>query len=330
MVDISVLGISLQEEGGSPLLLLHPHGTQSVLTLNIGPMEAFAISLALHGKPEQGKRPDSLFPRPMTHDLMFNIILALNAKLVSINLIAVVDGAYIAEAVLAHPGGEAVIDCRPSDGVALALRCGAGIRAAESVVGHARNIDDVMAELPEHVRAIAAAKLAALPQEGAPGRAPRIPRAVEDALAAKQAITGRDPRQELISVAQKMIIEERAKGREEISAGLEQLLAVLDRRPPAGAPGFPVSSGGDAVIPPISDRTLRVKPQIRVSFVRQTSDGKKEVLDEFSVSRNSIPDDVLVGLGLSPRETEAVQSAPEDDKWAVLLRILAPETKVPM
>ena len=284
MVDISVLGISLQEESGTPLLLLHPHGSQAILTLDLSAMEAFAVSLALHEKPGP-------FSRPAPHDLMNNILRALDAKLVCVRLTDLVEGVYSAEAVLSHRGRESVINCRPTDAIAIALRCGAPIRAAVAVTALARDIDEVMAILPEHVRAIAAARL----EEATPRNLP---------------------------------------------SNLEQLLAALGRAAPAVGQqgqqsaqpnvqhdiqiGAPPESGEGRADPEI--------PRIRVALMRLTSDGKTKIMNEFTVPQQKIhiPDRLLAGLGLSPREAEAVSGTSDDERWAMLLRILAPETKVPM
>jgi len=249
VVELSVLGISLQEENGTPLLLLHPHGSQTVLTLGIGVMEAFAISVALHGA-----IPSPRAPHSTAHDLMVNILRALEARLVCVHLTDVVGNAYIAEAIVSHAGGQTVIDCRPSDAVAIALRCGAPIRATKAVAALAQDIDDVMAILPQHVRAIAATKLAGRP----PGNVPA-----------------------------------------NTESDLGQLFAALERS---------AARRLTADAPPAKPKA----PRIRVTLVQHT------------------PDQMLTGLGLSAQEAEAVSGAPAEDRWGMLLRLLAPETKVPM
>lgn len=352
MVEISVLGISLQDESKTPLLLLHPHGSQALLTLEIGPMEAFAISVALHGKPgerEERGGDDGLFPRPLTHDFIVNVLRSLGVNLVGVRLTRAVGDTFIAQAELSHTGGRTSVDCRPSDGIAIALRSGAPVFASGEVTARARDINEVMAALPEHIRSIAAAKLIAAASRPASVFSdvqkiddarglPRIPRAVEDALSARLAATERDSRKELISVARKMIGEERAKNREDFAAGLEQLLSALEKTP---ARRLKI----DAPMPEVTQRTdeqtvpheggdhrsgLRA-PQIRVSIVRRAVDGKKEGAGDISAGK-TVPffEPVLAGFGLSTRETEALRNAKGDDRWAMLLRMLSPETKVLM
>jgi hypothetical protein len=357
MVDIAVLGISLQEEDGTPLLLLHPQGSQTILTLAIGAMEAFAISLALHVT--SGPRPEMenggetmLLSRPTPHEFVINILQALDAKLVCVRLTDFVENAYIAEAVLSHQGRETAIDCRPSDAIAIALRCGVPVRASAAVAALARDIDEVMALLPEHVRTIAAGRLAELSSRNMQSGAeqvhgspvlPRIPKAVEAALAARLADTGRDPRQELISAARKMMSEERPRDRKDDPSSLEQLLVALGHsvsarlkadEPATGQPPWEDVRNTAPLGPATEERRsgLKKAPQIRVSLTRHTSDGKTEIVNEFTVTKQRIhiPKRVLAGLGLSQREAEAVNEASDEDRWAMLLRILAPETKVPM
>ena len=107
MVEMSVLGISLQEESGAPVLLLHPHGTRKILPVAISPVEALTVSTALHGdanalrgrrrtddSSKREERPAGLFPRPLTHDLLFAILDSLGGALASVELLAVGGGDY--------------------------------------------------------------------------------------------------------------------------------------------------------------------------------------------------------------------------------------------
>lgn len=356
MVELTVLGISLQEDNSTPVLLLHPHGTRRVLSIRIGPMEAFAISTALHeedaaeGKGpasarqpgSSGSAPASVFPRPLTHDLLLGVITALGGRLASVDIMDLHEGAFLAEAVLEHAGGTARVDCRPSDGIALALRCGAAIRASDKVVVHAESIDLVMAGLPEHVRTLAAAKLASLP--GAPrlsGGIMRIPPAIEAALAAKAGFFGAERNEELVSAARKMAAEEAAPA---CAAGKPVAPEAGGSARPGGtgprekaghqAPAKKIKIQPHIVfVGPDGERSETPPegvPQIRVTMVRHGAKGKAEILKEFHISAGGIPQDILTSLGLSRREAEAVNSASEEERWATLLRLLSPETKVPM
>lgn len=335
MVEISVLGISLRDEDKTPLLLLHPHGSQGILTLDIGSVEAFAVSLALHGMPHthtprerENAGETALFPRPLTHGFIVAMLQELGARLLSVRLTAVVEGVCIAEAILSHAGRRSAIDCSLSDGIAIALRCGAPILASSVVASHARDISEVLALLPEHIRTMTAAKLAALRVD-----APQNPTALA-------AATGRDARRELLGMARSMLGEGWAKEKKDIAAGLDHFLAMLEKSAPRGTgseapmPGPPLP-GTDCADAPSGDEARREHlkaTQIRVSLVRHTSDGKSRIVNEFTVPEKAlhIPSAVLAGLGLSPREAEAVNDTSDGDRWATLLRLLAPETKVPM
>lgn len=365
MVELTVLGISLQEEDSTPVLLLHPHGTRRVLSIRIGPMEAFAISTALHEVGPAGERPDSgrspspdrrsrqtdrnadsgghpAFPRPLTHDLLLSVIKALDARLTSVDLMDLLDGAFLAEAVLDYPGGTARVDCRPSDGIALALRCGAAVRASDNVVSYAEGIDLVMAGLPEHVRTLAAAKLAVLP--GSPAltdRVLRVPPAIEAALAAKARFSGAERNEECISAARKMLIDDvlsdnkapdALKGRDKETPPPGAAPDPEKERTPIRAPKIKIQPRVVFIGPngEKSDAPPEDMPQIRVTMVRHGGKGEQEIINTFNVSASGIPQDVLTSLGLSRREAEAVNGASDEERWATLLRLLSPETKVPM
>ncbi|MDL2290990.1 bifunctional nuclease family protein [Desulfovibrio sp. OttesenSCG-928-F20] len=308
MVEVTVLGISMQEDNGAPLILLHPRGTEKILVMRVGPVEAFAVSTALpepSAKNEGGRKEstgtEGLFPRPQVHDLLLRVINALRGTLRSIDILNHIDGVFIAEAVIDHPGGRSRIDCRPADGIALALRCGAPIQASSAVLAFAGNINAVMATLPEYVRAIAAAKLAQIAgAEHVPGR---LPPALENALAARTKTINEDTRRELLSVARQMLENENTP----------------DQRSPGIAP------------PQQTAPKVKVAaPQIRVSLMRQKKNGDAELLEEYLIPTKGLPKDVVASLGLSGRDAAAVSAASDEERWAMLLQMLAPETKVLM
>lgn len=338
MVELSVLGISLQEEI-SPVLLLHPIGTRRVLSVAIGPMEAFAISTALHAEEatakgytnaaffspgKQAAQPLPHFPRPMTHDFLLGIMTALGSRLVSVTILRVVDGAYIAEADIQIDNRQVKVDCRPSDGIALALRCGARIRAAEIVLEHSEDIDQVMAALPEHVRTIATAKLADLALADMDKRKQTMPAAVEQALSIK---IRAGENNELVSVARQML--ENEARRSEDSREVESFLQDAENRSPkrikVDAPS-PVAKPNVRRAPVVKINGVPV-PQIKVAVMRQSIDPEPALKGDLHAPGNDMSDKTLTALGLSRREAEAVLGAPDNDRWAMLLRLLAPETK---
>ena len=270
MVEVTVLGISLQGEGGAPVLLLHPQGTEQILSLSIGPMEAFAISSVLNA-PEHGHAaasraaqpvlvrdsavslsPDGrggsvsavmravfadqgqqgsgrpVFPRPQAHDLALNLLHMLGGRLLAVEIVRVADGIFLAEAVVSTGSGIMRADCRPSDGVAMALRCGARVRATESVLAYAEDIVDVLNALPEHVRLLARSRLlapvhpvrkAAEAAYGAAssvanfGTSSDIPLAVEAALAVSDKFRGKETKSPWNAAEQNAVLENTVSGK---------------------------------------------------------------------------------------------------------------------
>ena len=108
-----------------PIVLLREIGGERFLPIWIGAVEATAIAFA-----QQGVVP----PRPLTHDLLRDVLLALDAPLANIRITALKDGVFFAELVFTN-GIE--VSARPSDAIALALRTGAPIFGAEAVLDEA-------------------------------------------------------------------------------------------------------------------------------------------------------------------------------------------------
>jgi hypothetical protein len=134
MVAMQVFGLALDEDSQVPILILKSD-EDAIFPIWIGAMEAMAISLALNNLTP---------PRPMTHDLLLSVVEKLGCSLVAVEIVSVVEGTYYAELVLARGEERMRIDCRPSDGVALALRAKAGIFVAPEVLaaGAARTNQD--------------------------------------------------------------------------------------------------------------------------------------------------------------------------------------------
>ncbi len=106
----------------NPIVLLRERGGDRYLPIWIGSAEASAIAFA-----QQGVVP----PRPMTHDLMRDIITALGRQLEEVRIVAIRDNIFLAELVF---DGGLVIGSRSSDAIALALRTGARIVGADEVL----------------------------------------------------------------------------------------------------------------------------------------------------------------------------------------------------
>ncbi len=113
MLKMHVLGLSVDSTAKTPILLLQEEGEKRVLPIWIGSMEAMSISMALSGQS---------VPRPLTHDLLLDAITFLGAEIKSLEIEAFKGGIFYASLVMRH--GERVmrVDCRPSDGITLAIK----------------------------------------------------------------------------------------------------------------------------------------------------------------------------------------------------------------
>jgi len=122
--EMEVMGVAPDPASGTPLVYLRSKQDKRELSMFIGPFEAQGIILPL-----QGMR----LPRPYTHDLMLEAIHRLNARVKRVIITEMRDNTYFANLILEIAGKEIVLDSRPSDAIALALREDAPILAAEKV-----------------------------------------------------------------------------------------------------------------------------------------------------------------------------------------------------
>ncbi len=131
-VEMKIAGVVLDAQSKSPVVLLKDVDEAYALPIWIGILEAASIAYAL-----QGVEP----PRPMTHDLMKMVLEELGAQISRIDVDSLEDNVYHAKLHLEMPGGGTrLIDSRPSDALALALRTGAEIFAEEKVLRKASSI----------------------------------------------------------------------------------------------------------------------------------------------------------------------------------------------
>jgi len=100
-------------------------GGHRLLPIYIGSPEASAIHYAL-----EGVEP----PRPLTHDLFLNVLGELGTTVTRVVVTEIVDRTYFAELHLSTPTGDKVISARPSDAIALAVRCGAALFASNELI----------------------------------------------------------------------------------------------------------------------------------------------------------------------------------------------------
>ncbi len=113
MVNMRILGLSVDSTAKTPILLLQEEGNMRILPIWIGSMEAMSISLALSGQS---------VPRPLTHDLLLSMLSHLQGSIESIEIINFVKGTFYADVVIRSGDTVHRIDCRPSDGITLAIK----------------------------------------------------------------------------------------------------------------------------------------------------------------------------------------------------------------
>jgi uncharacterized protein len=126
-VQVDILGLSASQAGTNAfaLILKEAHGNRR-LTIVIGVPEAQAIANEL-----EGIRPQ----RPMTHDLLKNTIDVLGGHVKDVVINALREGTYYAQIIFEYSGLE--LDSRPSDAIALAIRCGVPIYVTEDILEEA-------------------------------------------------------------------------------------------------------------------------------------------------------------------------------------------------
>ncbi|MEJ5945033.1 bifunctional nuclease family protein [Pseudokineococcus basanitobsidens] len=123
MRELEVVGVRVEMPSNQPIVLLREAGGgERYLPIWIGAPEASAIAFA-----QQGVVP----PRPLTHDLLKDVIGALGRELEQVRIVSVRDNVFYAELVL---DGGVVVSARSSDAIALALRAGCSILGADEVL----------------------------------------------------------------------------------------------------------------------------------------------------------------------------------------------------
>lgn len=131
MKAVEVVGVRVEMPSNQPIVLLKEIEGDRYLPIWIGAVEATAIAFA-----QQGVVPE----RPLTHDLLKDVIAALNSALDRVNIVQLQEGVFFAELVFTS-GLE--VSARPSDAIALALRTGSAVYVADAV------LDEAAVELPE-------------------------------------------------------------------------------------------------------------------------------------------------------------------------------------
>jgi uncharacterized protein len=132
LVEMSVKGLMVDPVTNMPIVILRDAENQRVLPIWVGPVEANAIALQI-----ENIAP----PRPMTHDLLRNLVAEMGATLVRVIIADLRDNTFYAYLEL-HRGGEVqLLDARPSDAIALAIRARAPVFVDTRVLDQARSVD---------------------------------------------------------------------------------------------------------------------------------------------------------------------------------------------
>lgn len=135
---MELLGVRLELPANAPVVLLREQtGERRVLPIYIDSPEAKAIALAVEGHQTS---------RPMTHDLLRDVVTALGATLRRVTVTELRDSTFYAELSLDVAGRLHVVSSRPSDAIALAVRTGAPIFAGAAVLDEAATVPEVAAE----------------------------------------------------------------------------------------------------------------------------------------------------------------------------------------
>jgi len=132
MIEMKVAGLTIDPVTNTPIVILKDQDEKRVLPIWIGLFEASAIATELEG---------INFSRPMTHDLLRDILTNLGVEVLKVEVHDLRNNTFFANIHLLREGKTQVIDSRPSDALALALRAGAPIYVEERVIEKSRNID---------------------------------------------------------------------------------------------------------------------------------------------------------------------------------------------
>jgi bifunctional DNase/RNase len=142
-VEMELVGIEMERPPNIPCLVLREaEGAGRVLPIFIGGPEATAIAFALE---------EVETPRPMTHDLMKDLLDEIGARIERVTVTELRDATFYAEIIISSAGTVHSVSARPSDAVALAVRYGAPVFAEEGVLEEAGRAPDADGGVPDDV-----------------------------------------------------------------------------------------------------------------------------------------------------------------------------------
>jgi bifunctional DNase/RNase len=132
LIEMSIQGLMVDPITNMPIVILKDKEGDRKLPIWVGIFEANAIALQIE---------NIATPRPMTHDLLKNIIKDLDGRVERVVVCDLKDNTFYAVIYLVVRGESVAIDSRPSDAIALALRTRAPILVDESVIENAKHVD---------------------------------------------------------------------------------------------------------------------------------------------------------------------------------------------
>jgi uncharacterized protein len=127
VIEVRVAHLGLDRTTNTPVVILQERDGERVLPIWIGPAEASAIAMELAGVK---------FSRPLTHDLLKQVIVGLGADLRKVIITQVKDNTYYAELHIYRGDAVIQVDARPSDSIAVALRLKSPIFTSETLLEH--------------------------------------------------------------------------------------------------------------------------------------------------------------------------------------------------
>ena len=131
-IEMSIKGLMVDPITNMPIVILRDRDGQRVLPIWVGIFEANAIALQIE---------NISTPRPMTHDLLRNVIQDLKASVQKVVVCDLQENTFYALIYLSLNGDTLAVDARPSDAIALALRTRAPIFVEDSVIDNAKTVD---------------------------------------------------------------------------------------------------------------------------------------------------------------------------------------------
>jgi bifunctional DNase/RNase len=131
-IEMTIKGLMIDPITNMPIVILRDKEGQRVLPIWVGAFEANAIALQIE---------NVTTPRPMTHDLLRNVIHDLKADIQKIVVSDLKENTFYALIYLVVNGEPVAVDARPSDAIALALRASAPIYVEDRVIDNARTVD---------------------------------------------------------------------------------------------------------------------------------------------------------------------------------------------